>query len=271
MSDDKRVYAGIVHGPGETQHDVRESVGRPQDPDSDLREAPDVHTELSEPGQVDSGKARGSWTHRQWTPLAHALAATGDRWTLLIVLAVGQDTLRLTRLRERLPGVSTGVLDHHVRQMVALGLLSRRRFREMPPRVELQLTDPGRGLIPIARALTRWGMCNAWSAPGEREQVGVDALLRSMPVLLEEKTDLLDGSVEAILASADARLSHKFQIEDGRLHATDEADRAASARIEGDEHAWIAALGPARDHTALRFTGRKRLAKQILDALPGRS
>jgi len=258
-------------GPGETQHGFRESAGRPQDPDSDLPEAPDVQTELSEPGHVDSGRTRGLWTHRQWTPLAHALAATGDRWTLLIVLAVGQDTIRLTRLRERLPGVSTGVLDHHVRQMVALGLLSRRRFREMPPRVEVQLTGPGRGLIPIARALAQWGMGNVWSAPGERERVSVGALLRLMPVLLEEKTDLLDGSVEAILASADARLSHKFQIEHGRLRTIEEAADAASARIEGDEHAWIAALGPARDHTGLRFTGRKRLAKQILDALPGRS
>ena len=95
--------------------------------------------------------------HSQWTPLARALSATGDRWTLMIALALARDPLRPVQLRERLPGISSGVLDRHLQQMAALGLLLRKRFKEMPPRVEIALTDAGRELLPVARALRRWG------------------------------------------------------------------------------------------------------------------
>jgi DNA-binding HxlR family transcriptional regulator len=53
---------------------------------------------------------------------------------------------------------SAGVLDRHLQQMVTLGLLLRRRFKEMPPRVEISLTEAGRELLPIADALARWGV-----------------------------------------------------------------------------------------------------------------
>jgi DNA-binding HxlR family transcriptional regulator len=82
----------------------------------------------------------------------------GDRWTLLIALALADDPQRPVQLQRRLPGISSGVLDRHLQQMVALGLLSRRRFKEMPPRVELALTQAGRELLPIAAALARWGV-----------------------------------------------------------------------------------------------------------------
>jgi DNA-binding HxlR family transcriptional regulator len=45
-----------------------------------------------------------------------------------------------------------------MQHMVILGLVSRQRFREMPPRVEIELTDWGRELVPIAAGLARWGM-----------------------------------------------------------------------------------------------------------------
>ncbi len=94
----------------------------------------------------------------RWSPLARALGATGDRWTLLIVLALGRDARRPVHIQHELAGISSGVLDRYLRQMVALGLLLRRRYREMPPRVELELTEAGRELLPIADALARWGM-----------------------------------------------------------------------------------------------------------------
>jgi DNA-binding HxlR family transcriptional regulator len=207
-------------------------------------------------------------THRQWTPLARALTATGDRWTLLIVLALAPGSARLSRLKDRLPGISTGVLEQHVQHMVALGLLSRRRFREMPPRVEIELTECGRELVPIASALARWGMRHQWSAPREREQVQADALVRQLPALLEEGADLPSGMIEAVLATNDDRVRHWFRIEHGLLVTIDEPGNEATACMEGDEVAWIAALGPARDYAGLSFKGNKQLAKRVLEALP---
>jgi DNA-binding HxlR family transcriptional regulator len=209
------------------------------------------------------------------TPLAHALAATGDRWTLAIALELAPGRTRLAKLRQRLPGVSTGVLDRHVGHMVALGLLTRRRYREMPPRVELELTEPGHELVPIARALARWGMRHMWSEPNAGEQLDVGALLRMLPVLLGDLMDTPDGSIEAILDERSQPARHLFGVEHGRLVLLGEdapAERSVSGppntRLRGDREAWIAALGPASDLGQLEITGDTGLATRIVAALP---
>jgi DNA-binding HxlR family transcriptional regulator len=217
--------------------------------------------------------------HRQWTPLARALGAAGDRWTLLIVLALADERLRLNTLRARLPGVSSGVLDHHLAQMVALGLLSRERFREMPPRVEVSLTESGAELLPIAAALARWGMRHEWPMPESRAHVRADAILRQLPALLEEATDLPDGVVEVAVRLSDGggddgangdgeHATHHFEIADGRIHACSSSDAEAVARVEGDEAAWIAAFGPQADTSGLHFSGKRSIAKRLLNSLP---
>src|ERR1700720_2002123 len=98
--------------------------------------------------------------HRAWTPLARALTAAGDRWTLMIVLALEHGPTRLTELHRRLPGVSTSVLESHLRRMVAAKLITRTRRAKSPPRVELELTDAGHELVAIAGTLACWGMRN---------------------------------------------------------------------------------------------------------------
>jgi DNA-binding HxlR family transcriptional regulator len=228
--------------------------------------------QASEPSSVRSESSQVR-AHRQATPLAQALAAAGDRWTLLIVLACGDDTLRLNTLRNRLPGVSSAVLDHHVRQMVALGLLSRQRFREMPPRVELSLTESGAALLPVASALARWGMRHRWNEQHGCEHIDPDAILCQLPALLDE-TKLPAGVLEAIIDAYDEEAEpvvHRFETVDGRLQplAGDAAAAAkACARIRGDRTAWEAALGPRRDYAGLHLIGRDRLAWQVFDALP---
>jgi DNA-binding HxlR family transcriptional regulator len=229
-----------------------------------------------------------------WTPLARTLAATGDHWTLMIALALAPGRMRLTHLHRRLPGVSTGVLERYLQQMVAFGLVRRMRFKEMPPRVELELTGAGRELLPIAEALARWGMRHLWSAPHERERVDVDAMLRLLPALLEGETCLPEGSVEAIIATdTDPPVHRMYRTDGGRLRMIERVanpddpareengdadppaidpgpDRKSTKKtcLEGDDDAWIAALGPTGDYERLRITGDKRLAKRILDALP---
>jgi DNA-binding HxlR family transcriptional regulator len=125
---------------------------------------------VSKPAAVDEVQSnegeRPARASRAWTPLARALDATGDRWTLAIVLALAPGSTRLTHLRERLPGISTGVLARGLSHMVGLGLVTRTRFKEKPPRVELELTEAGRELIPIAEALARWGMRHVDAPPG---------------------------------------------------------------------------------------------------------
>jgi DNA-binding HxlR family transcriptional regulator len=94
-------------------------------------------------------------------PLRTALRATGDHWTLPVVLALARGPLRLNTLRELLPEVSSGVLDRQLQRIGALGMIARERHRETPPRVEIKLTESGLELVPIAVALARWGALRA--------------------------------------------------------------------------------------------------------------
>jgi len=222
---------------------------------------------------TDRETTTGTRPHGQWTPLARALAVAGDRWTLLIALELAGGPLRLRALMQQLPGSSAGVLDNHVRRMQENGLLTRSRFREMPPRVELALTRSGAELAVIAGALARWGMRNTWSEPGDGERVEVSAVLRLLPVLLAEEGALPPGTFEAVVAAAapgaeDAR-RHVFAVRGGSLLTHPEAGaKRPTARATGSEAAWVAALGPARDRTGLHLSGSRRFATALLDALP---
>jgi DNA-binding HxlR family transcriptional regulator len=130
---------------------------------------------VSRSASADEAESEGNNSRRPparhaWPALARALQATGDPWTLAIVLALAPGRTRLTNLRERLPGISTGVLARGLAQMVELGLVKRTRYKEKPPRVELELTDAGRELMPIAEALAHWGERRGWSEPRDLEQ-----------------------------------------------------------------------------------------------------
>jgi len=206
--------------------------------------------------------------HRSWTPTARALAAAGDHWTLLIVQQLAPGRMRLQSLRRSLPGVSTGVLERYVHQMVAIGLLQRTRFKEMPPRVELELTEAGKELVPIAAEFSRWGMRHMWTIARDGESVDACALLCLLPILLEGRRGLPDGSLEAIaIQPGGERVRYLFHIRRGRLSIVDGAVDGLTAQVVGDDSAWIAAFGPDGDHGSLRVSGDEHLATSVLEAL----
>ncbi len=211
---------------------------------------------------------------------------TGDNWTLLIATQLEGGRVRLSELRARLAGVSAGVLDRYVHRMARAGLLTRTRFKEMPPRVELELTDAGRELLPIAGALARWGLRRAWSEPQEGEQVDIHALLRLMPVLLAGGTDLPEANVELILHEDPTESRYRFTVRRGHLIATEarapiagdgagpeagaeagSPEAAPKVRVRGDRAAWTAALGPDADIRGLRVGGERRIARLLLAEL----
>ena len=82
-----------------------------------------------------------------------------------------------------LPGISTEQLRSRLNRMVADGLLTRQRYREVPPRVDYELTERSRDLMPVLGALARWGYDWAWSAPREGEEINIGAILRLAPGL----------------------------------------------------------------------------------------
>jgi DNA-binding HxlR family transcriptional regulator len=205
--------------------------------------------------------------HRQWTPLARGLVAAGDQWTLLIVLALAGAPLRLSVLRQRLPGISSGVLSRHLQQMLELDLISRQRFREMSPRVEYRLSDRGAELLPIAGHLARWGMRHMWADPLMREQIDIGVLLGMLPTLVED-TPLPNGVVELTVERHDGVEQYLFDLSQGRLIPIELGVTVPWTRVAGRPQAWIDALGPGRRYESLQITGSRQLAVCLLEALP---
>lgn len=195
----------------------------------------------------------------------------GDNWTLAILTELAVGRTRLSVLREHLSGVSAGVLDRYVHMMSESGLVTRLRFSEMPPRVEFELTEAGRELLPIAAALSRWGLRWSWSLPREGEIVDPDALLRTLPAMLNEPVEAPDGAVELVLDQRGGRRRHVAEIVEGVvLVSTDGDERVApqiTATIAGDWRAWTDALGPAGDVSSLKLSGRRTQAQLLLAAI----
>jgi DNA-binding HxlR family transcriptional regulator len=90
-------------------------------------------------------------------PVEMALALMGDRWKVLIVRDLLTGTKRFGELKKSLEGVSQKVLTQHLRIMEASGLVHRKVYAEVPPRVEYSLTDSGRSLKLVHDAMWQWG------------------------------------------------------------------------------------------------------------------
>src|ERR1700684_3891334 len=92
----------------------------------------------NEPGNCSMAHVPPAKRHPydQWSPDARALDLVGDKWTLLIVRDLLSGPRRLVELLRVLPGISTEQLRSRLNRMVAEGMLTRKRYREVPPRVD---------------------------------------------------------------------------------------------------------------------------------------
>lgn len=95
-------------------------------------------------------------------PVEQTLGVIGGKWTLLILRDLFTGTKRFGELRRSLGQVSPKTLSERLREMEAQGLVTRRVYAEVPPRVEYSLTEKGRSLGDIIEAMRRWG--ERWQA-----------------------------------------------------------------------------------------------------------
>lgn len=90
-------------------------------------------------------------------PVETTLTLIGSKWKVLILRDLLTGTRRFGELKKSIGGVSQKVLTAQLRDMEACGLLTRRVYAEVPPRVEYTLTDLGQSLRPILEAMSDWG------------------------------------------------------------------------------------------------------------------
>lgn len=93
-----------------------------------------------------------------------------SKWSMLIILALAERAYRYAELRRRVGGVSERMLALTLRTLDEDGLVARRDFREVPPRVEYSLTPLGRGVAEHLDALGRWIATNTPKLLAAREK-----------------------------------------------------------------------------------------------------
>ena len=203
----------------------------------------------------------------QWAPDARALDLVGDKWTLLIVRDLSAGPRRFVELQRVLPGISTEQLRSRLNRMVADGLLTRQRYREVPPRVDYELTERSRELLPVLGALARWGYDWAWSPPREGEAIDIGAIFRIAPGLVTGPATA-SGLVELVVERPDGALRHyALSVDRGTVSIAERAAPEAGACVRGAQQDWIDALGPEQDRSGLQLRGDERLAALVLDGV----
>lgn len=90
-------------------------------------------------------------------PVETTLALISDRWKVLILRDLMSGTMRFGALKKSIGHITQKVLTANLRDMEEKGLLTRKVYAEVPPRVEYTLTELGYSLKPILDAMQKWG------------------------------------------------------------------------------------------------------------------
>jgi DNA-binding HxlR family transcriptional regulator len=113
---------------------------------------------------TNSSKKKGfymKWdVYNQHCPTRLVLDRIADKWTVLIVGALEDKTKRFGELRREIGGVSQKMLTQTLRGLEMDGIVTRRVYASVPPKVEYSLTDLGRSLIQMLEAIRMWSEHN---------------------------------------------------------------------------------------------------------------
>jgi len=192
----------------------------------------------------------------------------GDKWTLLIIRDLAAGPRRFVELQRVLPGISTEQLRSRLNRMVADGLLTRQRYREVPPRVDYELTERSRELMPVIAALARWGYDWTWSPPRPGEDVNLGAVFRLAPGLLSPP-ETVRGSVDLVVHEDEEERVFRLAAADGRVEISEHPVGPPDAVVSGTVATWVDALGPDGTLASLEISGQHRLAEGLLEGFAG--
>ena len=90
-------------------------------------------------------------------PLEYGLEIFGGKWkSRIICVLAAMDTLRYSELRREMSNITDAVLAATLKELIADGIIFRKSYDEIPPKVEYFLTEKGRSVVPILQSICRW-------------------------------------------------------------------------------------------------------------------
>lgn len=104
-------------------------------------------------------------------PIRNVLSRIGDKWSMLVIFTLENNCcLRFKELQRSIPDISQKMLTATLKTLEADGLVLRKAFPEVPPRVEYSLTDKGKSLLPHIDGLLSWAMDNMGDIMEQRKR-----------------------------------------------------------------------------------------------------
>jgi DNA-binding HxlR family transcriptional regulator len=96
-------------------------------------------------------------TANETCPVCHTAEIISGKWTLLLIRDLADGRSRFCELERSLEGISPRTLSLRLRALEAEGIIERRTYAEVPPRVEYRLTAKGEALVPLIEQMRRYG------------------------------------------------------------------------------------------------------------------
>ena len=103
-------------------------------------------------------------------PVCHTAEIISGKWTLLLIRDLADGRSRFCELERSLEGISPRTLSLRLRALEAEGIVERRTYPEVPPRVEYRLTAKGRALVPLIEQMRSYG--RQWLSAGGAAKAG---------------------------------------------------------------------------------------------------
>jgi DNA-binding HxlR family transcriptional regulator len=110
-----------------------------------------IHVPVLPPHAHETSDCRG---------VASILARVGDKWSVFVIMMLGNGPRRFNEIKRMIGGISQRMLTLTLRGLERDGLVTRTVFPTIPPRVDYELTDLGRALSKPVEALGKWAMEN---------------------------------------------------------------------------------------------------------------
>ncbi|MCM3173332.1 helix-turn-helix domain-containing protein [Paenibacillus sp. MER 99-2] len=95
------------------------------------------------------------------TPFGYTMSLIGGKWKMIILyLLAEKQTVRFNEMKRQLGGITFKTLSSQLKELEADGMVQRKEYPQVPPKVEYSLTDKAKTLLPVLEQLCDWGVKN---------------------------------------------------------------------------------------------------------------